>query len=130
MRRNGLVRILGRGLFSLARTRLGAALVGLIFGKMDFLLPVQRLRETNTLLAFYHPRPAYPLHILIVPRRAVLSLQEMKPEDQVFWIDLVQVVQSLVVEFDLEEHGYRLILNGGGNQDIPQLHFHLISETG
>ena len=129
MKRNGLISLFGRSLFALARTRLGAALVGLVFGKMDFMLPVQRLRETNALLAFYHPQPAYPLHILIVPRRAVRSLQEMEPGDQAFWVDLVQVVQSLVVEFDLEARGYRLVLNGGSYQDVPQLHFHLISEA-
>lgn len=129
MKKNGLAGFLGRSIFSLARTKPGALLAGLVFGKMDFWLPVQRLRETKALLAFYHPQPAYPLHILIVPRRAVRSLQEMEPGDQAFWVDLVQVVQSLVVEFDLEVRGYRLILNGGSYQDVPQLHFHLISEA-
>ncbi|MEZ4510613.1 MAG: hypothetical protein R3C62_01950 [Chloroflexota bacterium] len=36
---------------------------------MSFLIPVQRLRETATLLAFHHPKPSYPLHILLVPKR-------------------------------------------------------------
>jgi diadenosine tetraphosphate (Ap4A) HIT family hydrolase len=40
----------------------------------------------------------------------------------------MQVIQSLVVEFRLEEIGYRLIVNGGKYQDVPQLHFHLVSE--
>jgi histidine triad (HIT) family protein len=125
----GLVQFLRRSLFAFARTKLGAALVGFVFNKMDFLLPVHRLGETSTLLAFNHPQPAYPLHILIVPRQAVRSFQEMKAEEGLFWRDFVQVVQDLVLEFGLEERGYRLILNGGKYQEIPQLHFHLISET-
>jgi diadenosine tetraphosphate (Ap4A) HIT family hydrolase len=35
-------------------------------------------------------------------------------------------VQSLAIEMRLEAKGYRLIANGGGYQDVPQLHFHLI----
>jgi diadenosine tetraphosphate (Ap4A) HIT family hydrolase len=34
----------------------------------------------------------------------------------------------LITEFKLEDSGYRLITNGGIYQDIPQLHFHLISD--
>jgi diadenosine tetraphosphate (Ap4A) HIT family hydrolase len=38
------------------------------------------------------------------------------------------VGQSLVGDFALEACGYRLVTNGGRYQDVPQLHFHLISE--
>jgi histidine triad (HIT) family protein len=100
-----------------------------LFSRMSFALPVQRLRETPTLLAFHHPQPAYPLHILLVPRRAVASLAELDPVlDASFLADLFAAVQSLVAEFHLEQSGYRLIVNGGEYQDFPYLHFHLISE--
>lgn len=96
---------------------------------MSFLIPIQRLRETSTLLAFYHPQPSYPVHILIVPKRAITDLLEITPEDQPFLIDLFACVRELVLELHLDKQGYRLIANGGSFQDIPQLHFHLISET-
>ena len=95
---------------------------------MSFAIPVKKLRQTATLLAFYHPRPAYPVHILIVPKRAIADLGGLDESDQEFLLDLVSVVQSLVDEFNLKETGYRLVSNGGKYQDIPQLHFHLISE--
>ena len=99
-----------------------------IFSRMSYALPVQRLRETPSLLAFYHPQPAYPLHILLVPRRAVASLAELDPaRDASFLEDLFAAVQSLVAEFQLEQSGYRLIVNGGEYQDFPYLHFHLVS---
>jgi diadenosine tetraphosphate (Ap4A) HIT family hydrolase len=44
-------------------------------------------------------------------------------------LDLFSAAQSLVVEFHLDKAGYRLSTNGGPYQAIPQLHFHLISET-
>ena len=99
-----------------------------IFSRMSYALPVQRLRETPTLLAFYHPQPAYPLHILLVPRRAVASLVALDPaRDAAFLADLFAAVQSLVEELHLEQTGYRLIVNGGEYQDFPYLHFHLIA---
>ncbi len=94
---------------------------------MSFIIPVNRLRETDTLLAFYHPKPTYPLHILIVPKRQIPSLIALTPADADFLVDLSLTVQSLVQELNLGEGGYSLISNGGRYQDVPQLHYHLIS---
>jgi len=98
-----------------------------MFEHMSFAIPVRRLRETETLLAFYHPKPAYQFHVLLVPKKSVASLKEFDSKDSAFLIDLYSIVQSLVDEFQLS--AYRLIVNGGEYQDFPQLHFHLISEV-
>ncbi len=97
-----------------------------MFAHMSFAIPVKRLRETNTLMAFRHPKPDYPFHVLIVPKKAVASLMELNPADAAFLTDLYSTVQSLVKEFKLP--AYRLIVNGGEFQDFPQLHFHLVAE--
>lgn len=102
-----------------------APLIGWMFAHMSFVIPVKKLRETETLMAFYHPKPAYPFHVLLVPKRAVKSLMEFDSTDSAFLTDLYSTVQSLVKEFHLT--AYRLIVNGGEHQDFPQLHFHLIS---
>jgi histidine triad (HIT) family protein len=96
---------------------------------MSFALPTHRLLETETLLAFHHPQPSYPLHILLVPKKPLQSLMDLTPDDQEFLDDLFSGVQALVKQFDLERLGYRLITNGGPYQDFPYLHFHLISIT-
>jgi len=101
-------------------------LIGWIFAHMSFAIPVQRLRETETLLAFHHPKPSYKFHVLLVPKKSVVSLKEFDSRDSVFLTDLYSTVQSLVNEFHLS--AYRLIVNGGEYQDFPQLHFHLISD--
>jgi histidine triad (HIT) family protein len=108
------------------RNRCLAWLFGWIFAHMSFAIPVKRLRETDTLMAFRHPKPAYPFHVLIVPKKAVPSLTELDPADTAFLTDLYSTVQSLVDEFKLP--AYRLIVNGGEFQDVPQLHFHLIAD--
>src|SRR5512143_3261197 len=114
--------------FRFARSRPGRRLVAFSFAKMDFLIPVKRLRDTANWLAFHHPSPAYPLHILIVPKREIAGIQEITPAEQELLVELFQIVQSLVAEFNLDATGYRLVTNGGKYQDIPLLHFHLISD--
>jgi histidine triad (HIT) family protein len=104
-----------------------APLIGWIFAHMSFAVPVTRLRETKTLMAFRHPKPSYPFHVLLVPKKAVKTLMDFDSNDSAFLSDLFSAVQSLVEEFHLT--AYRLIVNGGEYQDFPQLHFHLISEV-
>ena len=114
-------------LLHLARSPMGRWLLGWGFEHMSFALPVHRLHETTTLIAFHHPRPAYAVHILLVPKKAISSLADLGPGDAGFLVDLFATVQELVKALNLEESGYRLIANGGQYQDVPQLHFHLIS---
>ena len=92
---------------------------------MSFIIPAKRLPETDTLLAFHHPKPNYPFHVVLVPKQAVPNLMELDPKDSTFLSDLFTTVQSLVTEFQLP--AYRLIVNGGEYQDFPHLHFHLVS---
>lgn len=104
-----------------------SSLISWIFAHMSFAIPVKRLRETDTLMAFHHPKPSYAFHVLLVPKKSVVSLKELDPNDSAFLADLYSTVQSLVDEFHLP--AYRLIVNGGEYQDFPQLHFHLISPS-
>ena len=114
-------------LLRLARTKAGRKLVGWIFAHMSFAIPVKRLRETSTLLAFRHPKPDYPFHVVLVPKQEIPTLMELDPSDSAFLSELFATVQSLVTEFQLP--AYRLIVNGGEYQDFPHLHFHPISES-
>jgi histidine triad (HIT) family protein len=93
---------------------------------MSFVIPVKRLRETETLMAFHHPKPSYDFHVLVVPKKAVASLHEFDSKDSAFLTELYATVQSLIDEFQLP--AWRLIVNGGEYQDFPLLHFHLVSE--
>lgn len=111
----------------LARSPFARLLIGWIFTHMSFAIPVNRLHETLTLLAFHHPKPAYALHILIVPKRPLAALTDLRPDDADFMADVFATAARLVAQFGLERCGYRLIANGGAYQDIPHLHFHLIA---
>ena len=118
-------------LFKIARSSLGGWMVGWMMEHLSNLLPVDRLFETPRLVAFRHPRPAYSIHILIVPKKAVHNLMDLESVGDdfasLFMADLLACVRKIVADFDLEQSGYRLIVNGGGYQDVPELHFHLVS---
>jgi histidine triad (HIT) family protein len=96
-----------------------------IMQTFPFSLPVHRLKETSSLLAFYHPDPSYPYHVLLVPKKPVATLSDLDPADSAFLTDLFSTVQQLVAENHLP--AYRLIVNGGEYQDFPYLHFHLVA---
>jgi histidine triad (HIT) family protein len=126
-----LLRWTGQIAFALARKMALSSVGGwfIRFGltHMSFLLPVERLHETDSLIAFHHPKPSHPLHILLIPRRAIANLTELTPDDSDFYLDLFAVTAQLAAQFGLERCGYSLITNGGPYQDIPHLHFHLIA---
>jgi histidine triad (HIT) family protein len=103
-------------------------LIRWFFVHMSFIIPLQHLYESETLLAFHHPTPTYPLHILIVPRKDIRGLQNISAGDAGLLLEIFQVAHALVKQFDLEKGGYRLIANGGAYQEIPLLHFHLIAD--
>jgi histidine triad (HIT) family protein len=100
-----------------------------MLNQVPFIIPVKYLRETDFLLVFSQrdPKPAYPFHVIILPKKAVRSFSDLNPADP-FMVDLVTAVQSLVAENHLT--AYRLIVNGGEYQEFPHLHFHLISNVG
>jgi histidine triad (HIT) family protein len=102
--------------------------MGWVFGSMSAMLPVHRLYETPTLLAFHHPKPAYAVHILLVPKKGIGSPSDLSNGDRDFLADVFEAVRVLVETCGLADKGYRLVLNGGAYQEMPQLHFHLISD--
>jgi histidine triad (HIT) family protein len=95
-----------------------------MLNKVPFAIPVKRLRETDSLLAFLHPMAAYPFHVILLPKKAIRSFSDLEPNSP-FLADLVIAVQSLVAEHHLKS--YRLIVNGGEYQEFPHLHYHLVS---
>lgn len=114
-------------LLRLAKTWIGGVLLHWIFAYFSFLIPGERLIDNESLLAFHHPRPSYPVHILIVPREKIISLEDLPTMDGLFEAALFGAVNDLVKEFDLARNGYRLIANGGKYQEVGHLHFHLVS---
>ena len=104
-------------LIKLARSNVGRRTVGWMFEHLNALLPVDRVLETQHLLAFRHPKPAYPIHILIVPKKSIPDLSGLVDQPgeyrSALMEELLYCVRELVLQFNLEKPGYRLIVNEG-----------------
>jgi histidine triad (HIT) family protein len=104
-----------------------SGLISFLFTHADKLVPVSRLRETQNWLAFTHPNPCYPVHILIVPKRQIANWMQLPLDDPALYAEFVALTQSMIRDFCLEDAGYRMIVNGGINQDFAHLHIHLVA---
>lgn len=118
---------ISKKLFSLAKTPLGDLIVGIAFGKFSNLLPVKRIKETPKVIAFWHPKPFWEKHILIIPRKQIKNLTSLKYEDGEYIYEVFKVAGEIVKELGWEKDGYSLLANGGKRQEVNQLHFHLNS---
>lgn len=85
------------------------------------------LRETDSWIAFCHPTPAYPVHIVILPKKPWKDWLAVTTEDPKAFTEFVSLTQTMIRDFELTPAGYRLIMNGGSNQTFPHLHFHLVA---
>ena len=117
-------------LFSLAKSPLGDLIVGLAFGKFSKLLPVKRIIDNDKVIAFWHPKPFYEKHILIVPKKSIKVLTAVSEEDLPYINEVYRIAKQIITDLGWEKDGYSLITNGGNRQEVNQLHFHLYSGKG
>lgn len=113
-------------LFKIARSPVAGLFIGFAFTHLSKLMPVKRLAESPKSITFYHPVPSYDFHALVVPKMikpAFLAFNFKDEVDRLAMIDIFQQVKRVSNENELER--YSIIVNGGGYQDVPQVHFHL-----
>ena len=94
---------------------------------IDKKLPAEIVFENDRILAIKDKFPIAPVHLLIMPKKEIKSIQDMEKEDLKLLSEIVEVAQKLAKEFKVEG-GYRLLTNKGedAGQTIFHLHFHLI----
>lgn len=89
--------------------------------------PVKKLYESDKVLAFYHTKPMYKTHIVIIPKEHIHDLLTTGNRHDNVLLEVISVVKRLAKDLDIEGKGARFITNMGLSQDSPHLHFHLIS---
>ncbi len=84
--------------------------------------------EDETVVAFHTIHPVAPLHLLIVPRKHIPSVNVVAPEDEAILGHLFSVARTLAEEAGVAASGYRLITNTGpdGGQSVYHVHMHLL----
>jgi histidine triad (HIT) family protein len=89
--------------------------------------PARMVYEDDSVVAFRDLNPQAPVHLLVVPRRHLVSLSEATPEDGPLLGHLLRVAASLALEHKLEK-GYRTVINNGSwaGQSVYHLHVHVL----
>jgi histidine triad (HIT) family protein len=88
-------------------------------------VPAKIAYQDDEVLAFHDVNPQGPTHVLVVPRRHITSLLDLKPEDDALVGSLVRRARELAVEKGLDERGFRLVLNCGDDAGYSVYHIHL-----
>ena len=88
--------------------------------------PVDVVRETEYTLAFRHTRPAYPVHIVVIPKKHIESLLTVCEADRPWIEDLLRVPQDVAGEVKREQGAAKIITNLGSYQDSKHLHVHVV----
>ena len=92
-------------------------------------IPSKKIFENQHVYAFEDISPQAPVHILIIPKMPFCSFNDFaKKADGKFMYEFIKSINLIVQKLELKE-GYRLITNVGkyGGQEVPHLHFHLLS---
>lgn len=118
---------ISKALFHVAQSPLGDLIVGIAFGRLSSILPVNRVKENEFVIAFWHPRPSWEKHILLVPKKQIRSITSTSEDDRRYISEVYRMAKEVVLELGWDKSGYTILANGGDRQDVHQIHFHLCS---
>ncbi len=91
-------------------------------------IPVQRLYEDEQTIAFDDINPQARVHMLVIPKRHVVSLDHVQETDAALLGHLVLVCGKMARERAVAEQGYRVVVNSGrgAGQSVFHVHFHVL----
>lgn len=91
-------------------------------------VPAEILFEDEHCIAIRDIQPISPLHVLIIPKKTLPSVKEMRADDKELLGHLFFTAKNLSEELGIADSGYRLVVNTGsdGGQTVDQLHVHLL----
>lgn len=94
-------------------------------------IPADMVYEDGEFVAFKDINPAAPIHLLLVPRHHILSLQDIGPADAEWLGRMMTLVPKIALDNGCHpgpDGGFRLVANSGahGGQEVGHLHFHIM----
>lgn len=93
-------------------------------GRMDTAF----LYENERIVVFRDINPHAPVHLLIVPKRHIRSINDLVPGDSDILAEMILTAKEMAKKENVNDSGYKLLFNveKGGGQVIFHLHLHLI----
>jgi histidine triad (HIT) family protein len=84
--------------------------------------------ENDHVLAFRDIRPRAPVHVLVIPKRHIPTLDDLPEEEATLASELLQAVRKVARSEGIAETGYRTVINcrGDSGQEVYHLHLHVL----
>lgn len=91
-------------------------------------IPAKVVYEDDLCLAFHDVSPQSPVHVLVIPKKPISSLDAAEEEDVPLLGHLQWVIRKVARQLDIHESGYRVVTNFGadGGQSVNHIHYHLL----
>jgi len=92
-------------------------------------LPSKKVYEDEHVLAFHDIRPQAPVHIMVIPKGAYVSVDDFTEKaSDAEQAALMRAIGKVARDAGLAKGGYRVLSNAGehGYQEVPHLHFHVV----
>lgn len=93
-------------------------------------IPVEILYEDDLVLAFSDAHPIAPVHVLIIPKKHIKSINELEAnkENEIIAGRLILVAKKIAEEKGIAKDGYKLLIRTGkhGGQEVSHIHLHLL----
>jgi histidine triad (HIT) family protein len=95
-------------------------------------IPAALVHQDDQLIAFKDINPQAPLHLLIVPRRHIATLNDLSPEDDGLVGSMFRRAAALAAEHGYADRGYRAVFNCNreAGQTVFHVHLHLLAGRG
>lgn len=92
-------------------------------------IPASRVFEDDTLVAFTDINPQAPMHVLVVPRQHVATLNDLDPAHDALAGSMVRRAAALAKERGYAEGGYRTVFNcnADAGQTVFHIHLHVLA---
>lgn len=91
-------------------------------------IPTNKVYEDDKVLAFNDITPQAPIHILIIPKEHIPSVNYINEKNAHIISHIFFVINKIARDMGLSDKGYRIVNNCGehGGQTVEHLHFHLL----
>ena len=91
-------------------------------------IPADIVYEDDELLAFNDITPQAPIHILIIPKKEISTLNSLKTEDATIVGKMLLLAKDLAKKYKIDQSGYRTVFNCNedGGQTVFHIHLHLL----
>lgn len=90
-------------------------------------IPFRKAFETENVLAYFHTKPFWETHIVVIPKRHISSILTLEKEDERLFLELFDVIQKVAEKVVKEKGAARVLTNLGDYQESKHLHFHINS---